>query len=114
MTIEELNNQEIHSIQRFVSKDFVKNDYSSLIPNNDFERLEEFRKYLTEKMRELLDKNYSLLINTLYRIDISEKKLAELFSSRNKLSIPEKLADLIIERQIEKINFRKRYREGNL
>jgi len=37
-----------------------------------------------------------------------------LFSSKNKESIPEKLADLIIERQIEKINFRKRYREGNL
>ena len=110
----ELNKEEIVSIQRFVSKDFVKNDYSSLIPNNDFERLEEFRKYLTEKMRNLLDKNYNLLINTLYRIDISEKKLAELFSSRNKELIPEKLADLIIERQIEKINFRKRYREGNL
>ncbi|MFZ1279359.1 MAG: hypothetical protein WAR59_00885 [Ignavibacteriaceae bacterium] len=111
---EELNKEEIVSIQRFVSKDFVKNDYSSLIPNNDFERLEEFRKYLAEKMRDLLDKNYNLLINTLYRIDISEKKLAELFSSRNKELIPEKLADLIIERQIEKINFRKRYREGNL
>ncbi|MBK7227716.1 MAG: hypothetical protein IPH97_02310 [Ignavibacteriales bacterium] len=111
---EELNKEEIVSIQKFVSKDFVKNDYSSLIPNNDFERLEEFRKYLTEKMRNLLDKNYNLLINTLYRIDISEKKLAELFSSRNKELIPEKLADLIIERQIEKINFRKRYREGNL
>jgi len=110
----ELNKEEIVSIQRFVSKDFVKNDYSSLIPNNDFERLEEFRKYLTEKMRDLLDKKYNLLINTLYRIDISEKKLAELFSSRNKELIPEKLADLIIERQIEKINFRKRYRDGNL
>ncbi len=96
--IEELNNEEIHSIQKFVSKDFVKNDYSSLIPNNDFEKLEEFRKYLTEKMKDMLDKNYNLLINTLYRIDISEKKLA----------------DLIIERQIEKINFRKRYRDGIL
>ncbi len=111
---EELNKEEVFSIQKFVSKDFVKNDYSSLIPNNDFERLEEFRKYLTEKMRDMLDKNYNLLINTLYRIDISEKKLAGLFSSKNKESIPEKLADLIIERQIEKINFRKRYREGNL
>lgn len=111
---EELNNEEIHSLQKFVSKDFIKNDYSSLIPNNDFERLEEFKKYLTEKMRDLLDKNYNLLINTLYRIDISEKKLSELFSSRNKELIPEKLADLIIERQIEKINFRKRYREGKL
>lgn len=111
---EELNKEEIFSIQKFVSKDFIKSDYSSLVPNNDYERLEEFRKYLTEKMKDMLDKNYNLLINTLYRIDISEKKLAELFSAKNKESIPQKLADLIIERQIEKINFRKRYREGNL
>ena len=111
---EELNKDEIFSIQKFVSKDFVKTDNSSLIPNNDFEKLEEFRKYLTEKMKDMLDKNYNLLINTLYRIDISEKKLAALFSNKNKESIPEKLADLIIERQIQKIEFRKRYREGNL
>jgi hypothetical protein len=110
----DLNKDEIFSIQKFVTKDFIKNEYSSLIPNNDFERLEEFRKYLTEKMKDLLDKNYNLLINTLYRIDISEKKLAELFSLKNKESISQKLADLIIERQIEKINFRKRYREGDL
>ena len=111
---EELNKEEIFSIQKFVSKDFVKNDDSSLVPNNDYERLEEFRKYLTDKMKDMLDKNYNLLINTLYRIDISEKKLSELFSAKNKDSIPQKLADLIIERQIEKINYRKRYREGNL
>ena len=111
---EDLNKEEIFSIQKFVSKDFINNDYSSIIPNNDFEKLEEFRNYLTEKMKDMLDKNYNLLINTLYRIDISEKKLSELFSSRNKESIPQKLADLIIERQIEKIHFRKRYREGNL
>jgi hypothetical protein len=111
---EELNKEEIFSIQKFVSKDFVQNDYSSLIPSNDYEKLEEFRKYLTDKIKDMLDKNYNLLINTLYRIDISEKKLAELFSSKNKDSIPDRLADLIIERQIEKIHFRKRYREGSL
>jgi len=111
---EELNKDEIFSIQKFVSKDFVKNDYSSLIPNNDFERLEEFRVYLTEKMKDLLDNNFNLLINTLYRIDISEKKLSGLFASKNKESIPERLAELIIDRQIQKINFRKRYREGEL
>ena len=112
--IDELKQEEIFSLQKSVSKDFVKSDYSSLIPNNDFERMEEFRKYLIKKMKDMLDKNYNLLINTLYRIDISEKKLSELFSSKNKELIPEKLADLIIERQIEKINFRKLYRERKL
>mgnify|MGYP001325754932 CR=1 FL=1 len=112
--IYELKQEEIFSLQKSVSKDFLKSDYSSLIPNNDFERMEEFRKYLIKKMKDMLDKNYNLLINTLYRIDISEKKLSELFSSKNKELIPEKLADLIIERQIEKINFRKLYRERKL
>lgn len=109
-----LDKEELFSIQKFVSKEFIKSDFNSLIPNNDFEKLEEFRKYLIEKMRDLLDNNYNLLINTLYRIDISEKKLAELFASKNKEFIPEKLADLIIERQIEKIYFRKRYSQGDL
>lgn len=110
----ELNDEDIGAIQKFVSKDFADIDYSSLIPNNDFKRLEEFREYLIEKMKNLLDNNYNLLINTLYRIDVSEKKLSELFSSKNNETIPEKLADLIIERQIQKINFRKLYRNGNL
>lgn len=111
---EELKKDEVYSIQKSIANDFVKSNLTSLIPNNDYERLEEFKNYLTEKMKDLLDNDYNLLINTLYRIDISEIKLSELFSSRNKESIPEKLADLIIERQVQKINFRKKYREGTL
>jgi len=111
---EVLKREEISSIQKSISKDFVKSDFNSVIPNNDFEKLEEFRQYLIVKMKDLLDHNYDLLLNTLYRIDISEKKLSELFSQANRESIPEKLADLIIERQIEKINFRRLYKEGKL
>lgn len=112
--MEELKKEEIFSIQKFISNDFVKSDFTSLIPNNDFKHLEEFRKYLTEKMQAMLDTDFNLLVNTLYRIDISEKKLSELFSGKDRNNIPEKLADLIIERQIQKIKFRQRYREGKL
>jgi hypothetical protein len=62
----------------------------------------------------MLDNNYNLLINTLYRIDISEKKLSGLFSQGNRESIPEKLADMIIERQIEKLNYRSQHKQGKL
>lgn len=109
-----LTSDEIKSLQKFVSKDFIKDDETSLIPNNDFERLEEFKKYLIEKLSDMLNNNFNLLVNTLYRIDISEQKLAELFGGRNRENIPERLADLIIERQIQKIQFRKKYREGKL
>lgn len=110
----DLNNEDIKSIQKFVSKEFVRDDDTSLIPNSDFEKLEEFKKYLIVKLTEMIDNNFNLLVNTLYRIDISEQKLAELFGGKNRESIPEKLADLIIERQIQKIQFRRQYREGKL
>ena len=59
---ENLNKEEIFSIQKFVSKDFVKSDYSSLIPTNDFEKLEEFRIYLTEKMK--ISVNSSMVLSS--------------------------------------------------
>jgi hypothetical protein len=112
--MENINNEDIKSLQKFVSKDFLIDDDTSLIPNSDFEKLEEFKKYLIQRLTDMLDNNFNLLVNTLYRIDISEQKLAELFGNKNKENIPEKLADMIIERQMQKIQFRKKYREGKL
>jgi hypothetical protein len=110
----ELKQEEISLLQKSISIEFVKSDFSSLIPNNDFERMGEFRQYLTERIKDMLDNNYNLLINTLYRIDINEQKVGMVFATKDKVLIPEKLADLIIERQVEKINYRKRYRDGQL
>ncbi|MCX8106239.1 MAG: hypothetical protein N3D80_10265 [Ignavibacterium album] len=112
--MENINNEDIKSLQKFVSKDFLIDEDTSLIPNSDFEKLEEFKKYLIQRLNEMLNNNFNLLVNTLYRIDISEQKLAELFGNKNKENIPEKLADMIIERQMQKIQFRKKYREGKL
>ncbi|HSL89681.1 MAG TPA: hypothetical protein VK870_10290 [Ignavibacteriaceae bacterium] len=105
---------EIQSLQRIVEKDFVDSRFRTLIPNNDFEKLEEFRNYLILKLKDMYEHNYELLLNTLYRIDVSETKLSQLFRSENKDNIHERLADLIIERQLQKIRFRQKYREGKL
>ena len=89
-------------------------DNTSLIPSTDLASLEEFRKYLTEKLKYLLDEKFDTLVNILYRIDISEKKLSQLFSGNNRDSIPASLAEMIIERQLEKLRLRKLYKEGKL
>jgi hypothetical protein len=106
--------QQVVEIVKFVEKDFLISDNNSLIPSADIASLEEFRKYLTEKLKILLDEKFDTLVNILYRIDISEKKLSQLFSGNNRASIPTTLADLIIERQLQKIRLRKMYREGEL
>jgi hypothetical protein len=106
--------QQVVEIVRFVEKDFLISDNNSLIPSADIASLEEFRKYLTERIKILLDEKFDTLVNILYRIDISEKKLSQLFSGKNRDSIPASLADLIIERQLQKIRLRKMYKEGEL
>lgn len=105
---------EIYSLQKIVEKDFVDSRFKTLIPCNDYQKLEEFREYLIVKLKDLYENNFELLINTLYRIDVSEAKLSELFSGKNRDDIPGRLADLIIERQLQKIRIRQQYREGKL
>jgi len=105
---------QVSEVTKLVEKDFLISDNKSLIPSADLVSLEEFRKYLTEKLKFLLDNKFDMLVNILYKIDISEKKLSHLFSGKNRDSIPATLADLIIERQFQKIKLRKMYKEGKL
>ena len=106
--------QPVNEIVKFVEKDFLTADSTSLIPAADLDSMEEFKKYLTEKLKFLLDEKFDTLVNILYRIDISEEKLSQLFSGKNRESIPDELAELIIERQRQKILLRKLYNEGKL
>jgi len=106
--------QQATEVTKFVEKDFLISENNSLIPSTDIASLEEFKKYLAEKLKFLLDNKFDLLVNILYKIDISEKKLSQLFSGKNRDSIPATLADLIIERQLQKIKLRKMYKEGKL
>jgi hypothetical protein len=111
--MDEEKNQVVE-IVKFVEKDFLISDNNSLIPSTELASLEEFKKYLTEKLKLLLDDKFDTLVNILYRIDISEKKLSQLFSGSSRDSIPASLADMIIERQLEKLRLRKLYKEGKL
>ncbi|QQS36440.1 MAG: hypothetical protein IPM56_00345 [Ignavibacteriales bacterium] len=105
---------ETREVSKLVFNQFSRNGFESVISKEEFDNLNEFKNYLSGKLSELLDKNYDLLIKTLYRIDVNEKKLSALFSADNKQSIPDSLADLIIERQLQKVHFRNLYKAGAL
>ena len=68
--------------------------------------LDEMRRQLVEKIILLLNRNPEKLMSILYRIDVSEKRVNEIFSSSLPPDIPEELADLIIERQLQKYSNR--------
>lgn len=107
-------NSDIIELSGIINRSFsdVSNGY--LINKEDVHNLEELKKYLSAKIKVFLEEKYNTLINILYRIDIDDKKIEEIFLSKEKDKIPDIIADLIIERQLQKIYFRKIYKEGNL
>jgi hypothetical protein len=100
----------IQETQKFLSQP----GFESLINTNDFLSIEELKKYLAEKIAEMMEKNIDLLLSTLYRIDIDENKVKSLFSGKPKKNIPQGLAALIIERQLQKLYFRNKYKNEKL
>ena len=107
-------NNHLADLTIFVSKNFEISELDSLIPAGDFKTLEEFKAYLTDRLTFLLDNKYDNLINILYRIDVPEDKLSRLFAKQNRDYIPAALADLIIERSLQKVRFRQKYKKGEL
>ncbi|NWF90358.1 MAG: hypothetical protein HXY50_12970 [Ignavibacteriaceae bacterium] len=105
---------EVQEVSENISNAFNRFGLELPLSPSDAETINDLRSYLAEKLKDLLENNFNLLVNTLYRIDVNEQKLNELFGSKNRTPIPEALAELIIERQLQKIYFRKKYKEGNI
>ena len=110
----EIQKTEVQEVSENISDVFNRFGLDLPLSPTDVEDLNQLKAYLTDKLKNMLDNNFNLLVNTLYRIDVNEEKLNELFGSKNRAPIPPALADLIIERQLQKIHFRKKYKRGEL
>ena len=109
--------EELYNIKDVIletKKSLSQPGFESLINFNDYLSLEELKIYLSDKIADMMQKNINLLLSTLYRIDIDENKVRALFSGVIKGDIPQGLASLIIERQLQKIHFRNKYKNENL
>jgi len=73
---------------------------------------ETVRNKLISLINELINKDFHALLQLLYRIDVSEKKIRS-YLEKNQEDSAAVLADLIIERQLEKIESRKKFRGNN-
>lgn len=76
--------------------------------------LADIRKHLINKVTELMSKDYERFLGSMYRIDVSESKVSEILRSKDRTMIPERFADLIIERQLLRIKTQMLYKSGKL
>ena len=67
----------------------------------------EMKKALSAYINELIKKDFERLVQLLYRIDVSEAKLKNLLKEKKDTDAGELIADMIIERQKQKIKSRR-------
>ena len=72
------------------------------------------KEFLVKRINELMSRDYERFLNRLYRIDVSESKVQEILHSKDKTTVTEKLADLIIERQMLRLKTQVLYKQGKL
>ncbi len=74
---------------------------------------EELRRQLSSHLNELIKNDFEKLVSLLYRIDISEAKIKSLLKEQQQSNAGDIIADLIIERQLQKIKSRELFSKRN-
>jgi len=76
----------------------------------DVPTLEELETLLAERVNRMIRQNFGALVQLLYRVDVSETKLRGLLEENSGEDAAIVIAKLILERQWQKIETRRRYR----
>ena len=74
-------------------------------PSNDL------RNQLISFINDLINEDFHALVQLLYRIDVNEKKLKELLKQNENADVALIIADLIISRQLQKIETKKQFNQ---
>lgn len=78
------------------------------LDRQEFASLDEVRRFLIERITVLFDRQPALLMSILYRIDVPEAKVQRVLQQSAPDALAPDLADLIIERQLQKVKWRDR------
>lgn len=73
--------------------------------------LQELKEKLAVHINHLISHDFEKLVSLLYRVDVNEKKMRGLLDNNKGENAAALIADLIIERQLEKIKSRRQFRQ---
>jgi hypothetical protein len=92
-----------------VQQEIIKIISADILPETS---LEIFKKKLAIYINKLITHDFEKLIHILYRLDVSEQKLKSTLASSS-VDAGLLIAQMIIERQLQKIKTREQYRQQN-
>ena len=84
-------------------------DFNLDISSKEVSTADDFQLILAKLIRHLLNNDFERLINGLYRIDVSEEKVKQALSASG--DIAGEIATLIIRREMQKVETRRKYRD---
>lgn len=90
----------------------INADFELELPEDAMEHKDfykEYIQYLAGKIAELIDHDFEKLLWILYRVDVNENKVRETLAENSLTGGPEILAELIVQRQLEKAATRKAF-----
>lgn len=97
-----------------IEKDFSLSGKNLPVNTGLEEYLRLLKEELSKKVSVLMEKDFDQFANTLYRIDLPEDKVTTAFNDKAGEGVNDKLADLIIERELMRARTRLLYKQGKL
>ena len=90
---------------------YLNKNFDAAIP--DESTREQLEIFLADRINYLVMNDFNHLVQILYRIDVSEKKLKHLLIQNPGADAGRIIASLIVDRQLEKIKTRKQFRKDD-
>ena len=94
-----------------ITKDLQLEEEEVLISAEDKPDLNLMHKKLSHLIAYLFEHDMHRLLNAMYRLDVNEAKFHEAMQSDSKEDAAFRIADLIIEREMQKVKTRLHYRK---
>lgn len=95
-----------------IQKDFYFESLDNLLPDTENPGFELIKRQLARRISQMLDEDFGVLMQIFYRIDLNEQKVKEAIALADQPA--EKLAELVLEREMQKAKTRIEYQKRNI
>lgn len=105
--------EENEHLSSLINKDLGIYEENMMIPSGGLDR-DSIREKLAIVIAHLLEHHFEKLLQAMYRLDVSETKFHQVMHGKPPEEIPFALADLVIERELQKVRTRIMYKRKEL
>ena len=104
---------ENEQLASLINKDLGNMEENMMIPLSGLDR-NTIREKLAILIAHLMQDNFERLCQAMYRLDVSETKFDQVMNEKPVEEIPYAVADLVIEREMQKVRTRIMHKRGEL